>query len=243
MSSNKKRLYEYYSRQIKEPYESTKMLLSFISEHNIVKDGNTILDIGCGAGAVTHCLARHYNNVNWVGLDYNRDIIDIGKNILRENNLGNLKLDYADWFNLPESEIGRYNGIINIHTLCCFKDCKDALLKLTDLKPQWIFIKSLFYDGPLDVLIHIRNYVTKNRNDGPDGDFNIFSLPRVESIFKDAGYHFFLVMPFNIDIDLPKSSDGGRRTYTIRLGDNSRAQFSGPVYLPWYFMLASKKPV
>jgi hypothetical protein len=46
------------------------------------------------------------------------------------------------------------------------------------------------------------------------------------------------VEPFTITVDLPKPKDGQRGTYTVRTEWNKRSQFSGPVYLPWHFVLA-----
>ena len=48
------------------------------------------------------------------------------------------------------------------------------------LKPNWIAINSLFYDGPLDVLIHIRDHESNIKDDNIQ--ILIFSLSNLRNI-------------------------------------------------------------
>ena len=76
----------------------------------------------------------------------------------------------------------RPDGVITEKTICTFKNIEIPLNNILRLKPQWIGINSLFYDGPLDVLIHIRDRIKnklKIEDNNPDGDFNIFSIPNL----------------------------------------------------------------
>jgi len=69
------------------------------------------------------------------------------------------------------------------------KQLEDSLLPIFDLKPRWTGINSLFYEGPLDVLIHIRHHNNPNFGDGyPDGDFNIFSMEKAREVCGKYGY-------------------------------------------------------
>ena len=46
--------------------------------------------------------------------------------------------------------------------------------------------KLVFYDGPLDILIHIRDLENnKIKDDNPDADFNIHSLQNTKKILKN----------------------------------------------------------
>jgi hypothetical protein len=63
---------------------------------------------------------------------------------------------------------------------------------MLDLKSRWIGVNSLFYEGPLNILIYIRRlhdlgYVDNN----PDGDFNIFSFEKTIELFIQQGYKFY----------------------------------------------------
>ena len=53
---------------------------------------------------------------------------------------------------------------------------------IVSLKPT-VAINSLFYDGPLDVFIHIKDYDDLGSDKGSDGDFNI-SQSEISKIFK-----------------------------------------------------------
>ena len=118
---------------------------------------------------------------------------------------------------------------------------EQALDALFDLNPKWIALNSLFYDGPCDVLIHIRDYTrTEITDDCPDADFNIFSLERMKNYCSENGYLDFKFQKFQIPFDIQRPENKGRGTYTIKTEFDNRAQFSGPVYLPWYFVIAKK---
>ena len=72
----------------------------------------------------------------------------------------------------------------------------------------------------------------------PDADFNIHSLPNTKKIFKKYGYRVVKTKQYfpKKKIFKPK----GRGSYTIKSEFNKNTTFSGPVYLPWYFLLAKK---
>ena len=46
-------------------------------------------------------------------------------------------------------------------------------------------INSLFYDGPLDVFIHIKDYDDLGSDKGSDGDFNTFQFRKYLKFSKN----------------------------------------------------------
>ena len=93
------------------------------------------------------------------------------------------------------------------------------------IKPKWIAINSLFFDGDLDVLIHIRDHNNKKVADNnPNGDFNIFSLTKTEEIFKKNGYKIITKKPYfpNKAIKKPGKKRG---SYTIKTETNKNTTF------------------
>ena len=78
--------------------------------------------------------------------------------------------------------------MFSIHTICCFKNLKKPIKFLCDFKTKWIAINSLFYNGPLDVEIHMKN------NNHPDGDFNIFSIQTLKEKLKKINIKLKLII-------------------------------------------------
>jgi hypothetical protein len=231
----------YHLRQFLKPYFSTIAFEDFLSKSHIFKNKTQILDMGAGCGANIYYLAQKHPDINFVGADYNQDLVVIGEEILKKYNLPNTKLEHGDWFKLPKQYLNKFDGIVTIHTLCCFKKLDKALSALIKLQPRWIAFNSLFYEGPLDVLIHIREHKLKSySDDNPDGDFNIFSLPIMKKFFFKHGFKKFKFEKFRIPVELPKPKTLKRGTYTLKTEFDEHAMFSGPVYLPWYFVVASK---
>ncbi|MBM4441953.1 MAG: class I SAM-dependent methyltransferase [Candidatus Rokubacteria bacterium] len=233
-------LVEYYRPQFATPYENVKFVRDLLVSRGRPRPGDVVLDIGGGAGVMSFWLAKAFPGARFVVRDFDPGVVEIGARLLAEHGATNVEIGVGNWLEVIPDDVGRFAGVVSTHALCCLPDARPAIRALTALRPEWILIESLFYDGPLDVLIHIRNHVTGNAEEDPDGHFNIFSLPLVRSVFRDEGYARVTTVPFEIGIDLPRPPDGRRGTYTAPLGTQPRAQFSGPVYLPWHAVVADR---
>ena len=97
-------------------------------------------------------------------------------------------------------------------------------------------INSLFYDGPLDVLIHIRDHESNIKDNNVNSDFNIFSLSNLRNILKKSKYKIYKSQRFFPHKKITKPAKGKRGSYTIKTEINQKTTFSGPVHLPWYFV-------
>lgn len=224
--------------QIANPYYSTIAFDKFLNKHGCYQSCSSVLDLGTGIAANLHYFRSQHPEIKFVGSDYHQSLIEKGRELLKENNVQGVDLYYADIMDLPNEWINKFDGIISIHTFCCFKDIVDPLASICKLKPKWIAINSLFYDGPLDALIHIRAHNTPEiSDDNPDGDFNIFSLENCSKIFLQHGYDL-INEPFFPEVKLKKPDDNRRGTYTMKTELHENTQFSGPVHLPWCFLLA-----
>jgi cyclopropane fatty-acyl-phospholipid synthase-like methyltransferase len=228
--------------QFKKTYYSTIEFNKFLKKKFLTS--KNILDLGCGKGGTLSYYVKKYPNTKFIGLDYRSQNIKKAKNLFKK-------------FNLPQTEFIKINalkkyknkklffpdGIISEKTFCTFKNIETPINNLIDLKPKWIGINSLFYKGNMDVLIHIREtksfYSMNYRDNDPDGDYNIFSINNLEKILSKRKYKIKKIKPFFP----PKSIKGNknyRGTYTMKTSINSKTCFSGPVYLPWYFILIEK---
>jgi hypothetical protein len=110
---------------------------------------------------------------------------------------------------------------------------------MTKLKPKWIALTSLFYDGPLSCTIEVQDY-DSNLQPCMKSFYNVYSLPLVKKILLELGYCNFQSTEFEINIDLPRPDRKGKGTYTERLQSGRRLQISGPLLMPWYFIAVKK---
>ena len=102
-------------------------------------------------------------------------------------------------------------------------------------------INSLFYEGDIDALIHIREPGDKNDNN-PDGDLNIHSLSKIKKFLLKKGYKVFKKKEFFPPQKL-FSNKNGRGTYTMKTQLSDHTMFSGPIFLPWKFILIKRNKV
>jgi cyclopropane fatty-acyl-phospholipid synthase-like methyltransferase len=229
--------------QFKTVYQSTLAFENFLKEE--LKKNITVLDIGCGTGGTLSYYVKKYQDIKFIGLDYREKKIVEAKRLYKIYNITN-NIDFIK-FDIYKSakykKIQKPDGIISEKTFCTFKDITIPLKNLFKLKPKWIAINSLFYKGEMDVFIHIKEtkriYEEFYKNNNPDGDFNIFSINKLSRFLKKTNYKITKIHEF-----FPKkkiiSKKNYRGTYTMKTERNVNTCFSGPVYLPWYFILIKK---
>jgi ubiquinone/menaquinone biosynthesis C-methylase UbiE len=75
-----------------------------------LKDGDHVLDVGCGTGNVLLHLAQHHPNCNFVGIDLSSSMLDVGKKQADLLNIHNIKFIQA---NIEELDIDLYDAIIS----------------------------------------------------------------------------------------------------------------------------------
>ena len=223
-------------KQLNYPYQSTLDFENFLIRNKVLNSKTkNILDIGCGLGANLRYFSEKNPDKNFFGWDYSKKQIKLAKFYNKK-----LKKNFfiKDALKKNRSKI-KFDLIYSIHTFCVFKKIEKAIYSITKLKPNWIAINSLFFDGYLDILIHMRDLKNKSISDSdPDADFNIHSLPNTKKIFKRCGYKVVKTKQYFPKKKILKPK--GRGSYTIKSEFNKNTTFSGPVYLPWYFLLAKK---
>ena len=227
--------------QLKNVYESTIEFEKFIKRNKGFKKAKTILDAGCGIGSNSYFFSKKNPSIYFVGGDYRKENIKKAKEILSYKRNKSNKISFINYNILNPSKklISSFDGIVCIHTFCTFKNSESVVKSLCKLKPEWIAINSLFYEGPMETLIHIRDTKINYKDQDPDGDFNIFSLPKVKKQFLKYGYRIKFV-PFFPKKKLIIPKDRSRGSYTVKTSFNKNTVFSGPVHLPWYFIFAKK---
>lgn len=225
--------------QFNKPYDSTIAFHKLLKKLNLLnKNTKSIVDIGTGIGSNLHFFSSKNRDINFLGTDYESSRLKIGEEI---NTNPKIKFKKLDILKSVKPFQNKFDGLICIHTLCCFKELDVVIKNFCKIKPNWIAINSLFFDGNLDVLIHIRDHQNKKLKDNnPNGDFNIFSLLKAEEIFKKNGYKIISKDPYFPKKRIKKLGNGKRGSYTIKTEIHRHTTFSGPVHLPWHFVVAKK---
>lgn len=231
---------KFHMRQYDEPYRSTVKFLEYLKT-KIKKQKNNVLDLGCGAGAVLEYLMRDKSLFQrGVGIDINKDMIDIGNAILKERGASNCELREGNFFQLDKKEFGGVDGIVTLQTFNILPNYLDITQCMCKLEPNWIAFSTLGFEGLIDYEIRLYDY-TKNK----DGEcaqlfYNIYSLPKMKQYFSSLGYTKYDYMEFEMDIDLPQTNKMGRGTYTVKTETGKRIQISGGMMMPWYFVFVEK---
>jgi len=231
--------YKSEIKQLERPYFSTISIQELIRP--LLGSGiSQVTDIGCGVGAQTMYLASKFPQTKFIGTDYNSEKIRLANDLARRQGIKNVSFRLNDILEQSIPQHAEINsGVISIHTLCCFRNFEPFFESILNLNPDWIVINSLFWEGDLDVLVHIRDDESGYADDNPDGDFNIFSTSKLKRYLESNGYSTSFV-PFYPPEPILGPGPGKRGTYTMNTELHPRTQFSGPVHLPWSFLRAIK---
>lgn len=231
---------KFHMGQYDRPYRSTVKFLEYL-QTQIKKTDNTILDLGCGAGAVLKYLMRDKNLFSeGVGIDINEEMIDVGNKILKERNIDNCELRAGDFFQLKREDFKKLDGVISLQTFNILPNYLDIAQCMCRLEPSWIAFSTLGFEGLIDYEIRLHDYTKSKDGEYAEVFYNIYSLLRMKEHFSSLGYSKFNYIEFEMDIDLPQTNKMGRGTYTVKTEQGKRIQVSGGMMMPWYFVFVEK---
>jgi SAM-dependent methyltransferase len=119
----------YTKREAERLEDQSNTLDKLIHSDSLWKEGNTILEAGCGTGAQTKIIALKNSLCKFVSIDISDDSIKKAKAAAKSLNISNVEFRKADVFDLPFA-----NGSFD-HVLVCFvlehlSDYKAALAEL-----------------------------------------------------------------------------------------------------------------
>lgn len=233
----KKGALKKHNQNIK-PYESTIDFCKFLKKNKIIlPETKKVIDLGCGTGTYLNYFSKNFKKTKFYGLDYSKTLIQIAKK---------MKLKNVDFYvsNILKKNTNKKflnsEALICIQTFCVFREPEKIIKFIVSLKPNKVAINSLFYDGPLDVFIHIKDYDDLGSDKGSDGDFNTFSIQKISEIFKKYGYILKKKKEYFPKKKILNRKNNERGSYTIKDKKNKNLVFSGPVYLPWHFLYFEK---
>lgn len=227
--------FDYHRRQFTRLYRSTFYLGAFIRSL-IDSTRGQALDVACGAGANIFHLAQIVPGFHWSGVEIAGEVLfPIGVPFFRSKGL-EVDLRVGDFYKL-ESYFGRkkFDLTLSIQTFSSIETYELLLDQLLSVTRGWLFVNAMFTDFDVDLNIEVTDYTWPEDCPNP-GNYNVYSLAHFRKACEDRGCREFVSREFVIDIDLAPPADGGLGTYTRKLEDGRRLQFSGPIFLPWTFV-------
>ena len=173
---------KYSTKQHYETYESTKRFVSFV-QSKIDLNGKKIIDLGCGGAANTIYIAKKFKKSFFLGIDYNTNLINLGKKFLKKyKNLKNLELKKDKWQNIKRYKL-KYDGILSFQTLSYLDIWYTESLKNIKKKNfNFVAFSSLFYEGKVDYKIFVNDF---SKSEFTKGYYNIFSLKGLINLYKN----------------------------------------------------------
>jgi SAM-dependent methyltransferase len=233
----------YHRRQYSEPNRSTVMFCDWMEAVGLLKTdaAQSVMDIGAGLGANVNYMAHRYPRSRFLGIELNPQLAAAATEALSAAGAENGAVEQGDLYDLDARHVGAFDGVLSYMLLSWLPDFAEPLARMAALRPRWIAMTSLFYDGPVNTVVRTQDY-TLPIGDSPyrESYYNIYAMPLVRECLARLGYGGFVCTPFEIDIDLAQPDDGGMRSFTRRLADGRRLQFGGPVHLSWHFIAATR---
>ena len=185
----------------------------------------TLLDAGCGDGAVISSLLRRFAFAQVSGFDCSTEMINYAKEYLPEC----VRLGLGDLKSIDAFSSEMYDVVISIHTLSLLDDIDDVIGQLMKHAKRYVYINSLFSSHDIDVK------TTVYESGRPPMNWNIYSLARVNYLVKRLGGTSTEIRKLNMPYELPYRGKG-TGSYTQKLADGQLLTFTGPIALPWYLL-------
>lgn len=215
---------DYHSKQYAEPYRSTVHFAEFIREK--MQETGVCVDAGCGGGGPTNYLSTAFPAVNFIGIDESEALITHAQG--HEQRTANTEFRVMSLENI-EIMFG-VDGVVLMQVLSWMPEYVTPLHQIrVRLRPKWIAFSALFYSGDIDCQIIVREHQRPRRS-----FHNIYGLPGLVRFMHGEGYKPAKIESFQIDIDLPEGDPNIMSTRTV---PPQRTMFSGPLYLPWGFVM------
>jgi len=229
---------DYHRRQFATPYRSTIALGRFM-QAVLGNISGEALDVACGAGANIAYLSQLFPHLGWTGVDMAGDVLfESGRPLLAQQGL-DVKLVAGDFYDLDQVRDGkRFEVVTFIQTLMILPEYDRVLDQLIAATRKWLIITSPLTDFEVDARIAVTDYTWPPDLQGPHY-YSVFSVGRLERECYQRGCRTFVSEGFDIDVDLPVPPERGLGTYTRRVADGTRLQFTGPIHLPWKFVAAA----
>lgn len=152
--------------------EVKKIILPLLEENKELK----ILDIGCGTGQLINEISELYNDVNYLGIDVAKNMIEIAR---KSNKNKNIKFMNSSIESFESNE--KYDIIICTHAFPYFPDKQEMIKKMAELcneKGQVIIVNSST-NNLKDLIINFFLKATTSKA-------RYLSIDEMKELFKNA---------------------------------------------------------
>lgn len=233
---------DYHRRQFTEPYRSTVFLGDLLRTRLGERFKGNVLDVACGAGACLAYLSKIFTGSSFTGVDIAEEAFQLGTALMREQGIANLPTFLAgDIYKLHQTiPPCTFELVLSIQTLSWVPEYEPLLESLLrTVKPGGlVVISSLFTDSLVDAKIELTQYSDDTLSSStPHIYYNIYCLQRFSAECKRHGARSVEAIDFEIACDLPKPTHRQMGTYTELLANGRRLQLSGPLLMPWKFIV------
>jgi SAM-dependent methyltransferase len=220
--------------------ESDKVLIRMIgdafSRHDAATGRFKLLDIGCSTGNLLSHLRNLFPEMELVGGELAESSLDVCRanpklNGIRFERLDMLELAYEAEFDAIVANAVAVYFYWDEYAKAA-RSCNRALKKGgTYLAFEW-----------LHPFAHQDVTIVETSIGHPSGLRICFRpMPKVASVFKDAGFSDIAFHPFELPIELPKPDFNEEVvSYTVKAADNLNLCFRGTLFQPWCHLSATK---
>lgn len=228
----------YQERYAVNLRESDKVLIRMIGEAFSRHDASTgpfkLLDIGCSTGNLLSHLRNLFPGMELVGGELAESSLDVCRANPKLAGIRFERLDMLDLVYEAEFDVIVANAVAVYfywdEYAKAARSCNRALKKGgTYLAFEW-----------LHPFTHQDVTIVETSIGHPNGLRICFRpMPKVASVFKDAGFSEVAFHPFELPIELPKPDfDEEVVSYTVKADDNRNLCFRGTLFQPWCHLTA-----
>ena len=225
--------HDYHIRQYETMYETTRGILELMDHHIPDMGSRSLVDVASGGGANVVHMLRRWPGITCKGFDLCTEDLNFSKTQIPEDLVDRISYEEGDLFQfkqtLPENT---FDCMTMMQTMLLFdpNQVRETLQNLIHITKEWIFMSGLFTEHNVDVVMKMRDNTT-----GLDTCYNIHDIAVFRKTCDELGIKEVFFTDFNIAIDLPKPEGGGIGTWTQKMENGERLQFSGAVPMPWKF--------
>ncbi|HEC97747.1 MAG TPA: class I SAM-dependent methyltransferase [Nitrospirae bacterium] len=172
-----------------------------------VRNGESILDVGCGNGLLTLKIARNNPDGSVRGIDSSRDMLKKAEENKREQESGNVDFQLKDALSVDYEN--RFDAIFSNSALHWIKDHEELLKRFYEaLKPGGRMALGFASRGNIDSFLEIINHIMGDDEFSPSfKDFNFswyFPGEEYKGLLKDAAFERYEIKFKSVEIKMPK---------------------------------------